>query len=282
MKIHYALHILMLGTIVYLTAQVTDTPKSNIEMPMLDKSVQTGIDTSDSQIERLNKKIAMQDKSIKLLEKSNDIANDKINGLKREIDELVTENKDLQKTPLRNIEDPVKSITDALKATRLSPKKNLKKFYGPLFTKLNLNEEEQQEFIELVMGGEGSPSKFIMINGVPFTGSNNQVSDELKNFLGNDLPVYEKYKKSAMERSQINTMNNNLSDENKLTQDEQEVLVDLLHERKQQKSQGNTMSDEEYLESSADFLNDSQKDAFRKQLKSPITIIKSSSISINQ
>ena len=279
MKLHYSIHVLMLAAIVYLAAQLSSSNQNNVDVTDNQIPEITDIKVDDSELKTLKDQIEKLNKEKHFLEKAKDVADDKIKGLNKEIDGLIAENNELKNRKLVQEADPIKNIREMLNKTKLNPKKNFARFYGPLFDQLNLSEEEQKEFIELLTGSNGT-SKMIMINGVPLSGNNGNISDELKNFLGDDLPAYEKYKETAMARGQINSMNNNLKDEDKLSHDESEALIDLLHERRLEKAKGNTISDDEYLEQSAGFLNDNQKKAFKKQLRSPITVINSSSITI--
>lgn len=276
MKIHYTVHVLLLAIVVYLSAQVNNTSKDNNDIPLKKAANNNGEIKLNSLGNDLKRQLSDKDKEMKLLKKTTEVAKDKIKSLNKEITKLTLENDELKKDSLAQVKNPARRFSNLFKSNKMSREKSLSKFYGPLFDKLGLNENEQKEFIALMQNGNSS--SFMMINGVPFSG-NNKVSDELKNFLGNDLKVYENYKKTAMERSKINTMNKNLTDEDKLSLDDQEVLVNLLDEKKQTQLEGNKVSNEELLQR-ADFLNDRQKDAFDKQLKSPITVIKSSSIVI--
>lgn len=276
MKIHYTIHLVSLAAVVYLAAQVNSpTANNNSE---IQKQNTLNIDDSsfNKKLDEYKRVLTNKDKEIKLLEKSTEVANDKIKSLKKEVSGLLAENTKLKNNPSIRIDDPVKRFKEAFSSSKFSPKKSMAKFYGPLFDKLNLSEDEQQEFLDLMLSQNGASSRFIMVNGVPFSGNNNEVSDELKNFLGDDLATYEKYKKTAMERSQVNTMNKNLGEDDQLTSNQQELLVDLLHERKLASSNGNQVSDEEFMENTAGFLNDKQKAAFKQQLKSPISRIKTS------
>lgn len=275
MKIHYTIHVLLLSAVVYLAAQVSSSTKTEKNI-----SVEHTVPSFDENkwktaADEYKIKLQDKDKEIKILQKANEVATDKVKGLKNEVSELLSEIDKLKKESQAALKNPAKRFSNLFKSTKESRQKNLTKFYTPLFDKLGLTEEEEKEFLSLLQKG-GANS--IMVNGVPFSG-NNKISDELKNFLGSDLPIYESYKKTAMERGKVNTMNNNLAEEDKLSQDDQEALVNLLNEKKQAQIDGNKVSNEEMLER-ADFLNERQKEAFEKQLKSPITYIKSSHFSI--
>ena len=276
MKIHYTVHVLLLAIVVYLSAQVNNTSKGNSDIPLKEAASNNDETQLNSLSNDFKRQLSNKDKELKLLEKTTEVAKDKIKSLNKEITKLTLENDELKKDSLAQVKNPARRFSNLFNSNKMSREKSLSKFYGPLFDKLGLNENEQKEFIALMQNGNSS--SFMMINGVPFSG-NNKVSDELKNFLGNDLAVFENYKKTAMARSKINTMNNNLTDEDKLSLDDQEVLVNLLDEKKQAQIKGNKISNEELLQR-ADFLNNKQKDAFEKQLKSPITYIKSTSFSI--
>lgn len=275
MKIHSTIHLVLLSVIVYLAAQLSSSTKNSGNVLVEHSVANFDGNKLKASSDEYKKQLQDKDKEIQLLKKSTEVANDKVKGLRKEVSQLTAEIDQLNKEALTELKNPAKRFSNLFNSSKMSRKESLIKFYSPLFDKLGLSEEEEKEFLELVQGNGAS---FIMINGVPFAG-NNKTSDELKNFLGEDLPVYEQYKKTAMERSQINSMNNNLADEDKLSEEDQEVLVGLLNEKKQARRDGTKVSNDEILER-ANFLNSQQKAAFEKQLKSPITFIKSSSISI--
>ena len=287
-KLHYAVHVCMLGAIVFLAAQLTNKNSQDLSVNVPEKDNDLKIQTVSSVKADSNEASAALQKEINLLKRSNEVADDKIKALSKEISQLQNENLNLTEKYENALKDdsqgklkmPLSKLSEAMKMARMSPKKRLQTFYGPLFDKLNLSEEERQEFADLLMEQNGGNSKFIMINGVPLMSNKGQESDELKNFLGDDYETYKKYKDTAMERGQINTMNNNLDDTEKLSHDQQESLIDLLHERRQQKAQGATETDEDFINNNASFLSDKQRSAFKKQLKSPITTFSSNSITI--
>lgn len=267
MKIHYAVHFVMLGTIVYLMAQFGSSDNNSVEVP---KKESAQVDTSgfEKEIARLSKKLSDREGEIDILKKSNEVANEKIKSLKSEM----AENAKVKTNEPVNANDVQEQLSQVLKDSfkgfkggNFSKGKFYKNYYQRLFDKLGLSEEQQEEFLALL--DKGQSNAFMSINGVPVD-SNNSSSNEIKEFLGNNYEEFLKYKQTTMERSQLDMMNRKLADEDKLSVEQHEQLTNILHQKKLDRMSGKDVNNQDYLNQSADILNERQQQAFEKQLNS--------------
>jgi len=271
MKIHYALHVLMLGGIVYLAAQVNNSSNNSVAVNDNSEIKIKDIDTSkfNKEINSLKKELSEKAKEIQLLKKSNDVAQDKIKGLRNEITDLSNkspEERNKQISGIQNqIQDLIGSSLKDFTPRNFDRKKYHKRYYQRLFDKLNLSEEQQEEFLSLLSNNSGM--SFMSINGVPVD-SNQKNSSEIKEFLGDNYEDYLKYQQTSMERGQLDRMNRKLGDEDKLSAEQHEQLTDILHQKKMDRMAGKDVNNDDYLNQSSDILNDKQQQAFEKQLKS--------------
>ena len=270
MKVHYALHVLMLGGIVYLAAQVNNSSNNSVNIPDTSKVEISKVDTSklDKEIESLKKKLSDRANEIKTLKQSNEVAQDKIKGLRSEISELANKPPKERNLQTAGIQDKIeealsRSIKD-FQPGNFSKKKYYQKYYQRLFDKLGLSEDQQEEF--LAMLNNGKQNSFMSVNGVPVGG--NGKSEEIKEFLGDNYEEYLKYKQTSMERSQLDRMNRKLGQEDKLSPEQHEQLTGILHQKKMDRVAGKDVDNQEYLNQSSDILSDSQQQAFEKQLNS--------------
>ena len=270
MKIHYALHVLMLGGIVYLAAQVNDSTNNSVDIPDTSKLEISKVDTSklDKEIQSLKKKLSDRANEIKTLKQSNEVAQDKIKGLRSEISELANKSPEEGKIQTAGIQDKIeealgKSLKD-FQPGNFSKKKYYKKYYQRLFDKLGLSEDQQEDF--LAMLNNGQQNTFMSVNGVPVGG--NDKSEEIKEFLGDNYEEYLKYKQTSMERGQLDRMNRKLGEEDKLSPEQHEQLTGILHQKKMDRMAGKDVDNQDYLNQSSDILNDNQQQAFEKQLNS--------------
>ncbi|MCM8536966.1 MAG: hypothetical protein NE334_13595 [Lentisphaeraceae bacterium] len=161
--------------------------------------------------------------------------------------------------------------------------KSLATTYADLIEKLGLEGEDKKAFLQLAQKYQTAHMKELVktmreegkfvINSDNYQNllEGSQEEEALKEFLGDDFALFEHNRKSKSELRFAQNFNKNLSQDAKLNDTQKDQLVDLLHTRKEEKKVNPSATDDIYLESAREFLNEEQYNALEKRLKTTPT-----------
>ncbi len=273
MNKHLICYPILVLTIAILAGQVS-SPKSNDVNIVEPKTIIVEPDDYKSTKRELKKLKTKLEKKENLISSLNTRLSDKDSEIEKIKLAKIVEKPGIQETkfPLKSILNSANRMADNPQVKEMMKKQILMR-YSSLFKRLNLNDAKKEEFIKLIMERDKQKHEKLM---AMFLGEEtnqtdlNQKTDadkEIEALLGSDYESFDFYEKTTSERMQLDNINISLSDEDKLSIEQEDQLVGLLKKRNEDIIDGNKKSDEEYVAESSQFLNDTQKEEFNKSLK---------------
>ncbi|MCM8532564.1 MAG: hypothetical protein NE330_15470 [Lentisphaeraceae bacterium] len=274
MKKDTIIHLVTISGIVIL-AGLYSTQKNEVKAS---EAVTQKVDNSHQL--KLNEKSLEQDLKAKELELKN--LQKRLDSREEKIAELTRKNaeqKELQDQQNKQKANSAKKVNELVSNLVNPNNKALMRTYGDLIEKLGLEGEEKSEFLKMAHNYQKAYLKqFIKLmkeDGTKVANFNeyNDVmagtkeEEALKGFLGEDYELFEHNRKSAIDRRTADNINNKLGEDSKLSSDQKNQLVDLLHNRSQEKYNDPDATDDIYLETAQEFLSHEQYEALEKQFK---------------
>ena len=281
MNKHIIAYSLLVLTIVVMAGQISSPDNENVQLNEPKTVIVEPDDYKTIKSELKNAKLELEKKD-NLISKLNSRIDDKTSEIekikKAKLADLKPE-VEKKKNPLLNILSSADKYMDNPQVQKMM-KKGVLRRYASLFKRLNLDEAQKEKLIELIMARDKQKQEKLMSmfseqsDGAEFKIENlqdlNQKTDadkEIEELLGNDYDSFDYYEKTAMERMQLDNINTSLSDDDKLSIEQEDQLVGLLKQRNDDIRSGNKKSDEEYIAESSVFLNDNQSAELGKSLK---------------
>ena len=281
MNKHIICYPILVLTIAILAGQIS-SPKNNDVHLSEPKTVILEPEDYKSTKRELKKLKTELEKKEKLISNLNTRLNDKDSEIEKiklaKANEIQPDKKE-NKNPLADILSSASRMTESPRIKEMMKKRMLKR-YASLFDKLNLSDEKREQLAQLLMdrskekqeklmslfsgnkpGESMNPEDFKALNGKTDT------DQEIEALLGSDYSEFEYYEKTAYERRQLSDISNSLSEQDKLSGDQEDQMVKLLKQRNDDLRAGDKKTNEEYVAESSEFLNDNQQEEFSKSLK---------------
>ena len=281
MNKHIILYPILVLTIAILAGQISSPKNNDVNLTEPKTVVLEPEDYNSTKRELKNLKSELEKKEnlISSLNSRLDDKNSEIEKIKLAKASEIQPDKKENKNPLADILSSASRMTDSPRIKEMM-KKGMLKRYASLFDKLNLSDEKREELAHLLMergkekqeklmsllsgnkpGESMNPEDFKALSGKTDT------DQEIEALLGSDYSEFEYYEKTAYERRQLSDISNSLSEQDKLSGDQEDQMVKLLKQRNDDLRAGNKKTDEEYVAESSEFLNDNQQEEFGKSLK---------------